>query len=39
MPSPAPANAGIQHPLRDLDSGLRGNDKTPDVRFLVIALF
>ena len=33
------ACAGIQPPLRDLDSRLRGNDKTPDVRFLVIALF
>jgi hypothetical protein len=29
----------IQPPLRDLDSRLRGNDKMPDVRFHVIALF
>ena len=29
----------IQPPLRDPDSRLRGNDKTPDMRFLVIALF
>jgi hypothetical protein len=28
----------IQPPLRDLDSRLRGNDKTSDLRFLVIAL-
>lgn len=29
----------IQPSLRDLDSRLRGNDKMPDVRFHVIALF
>jgi hypothetical protein len=29
----------IQPTLRDPDSRLRGNDETPDMRFLVIALF
>jgi hypothetical protein len=39
MPLACARERGHPAPLQDLDPRLRGNDKTPDMRILVIGLF